>query len=145
MDTESNEVAVLNEYKDPIGIFVTTAFGGSIDDRKYHRDLRTLVVDEVEEESGFKVDFTQIHYHDKVLCKIVVVLYWFGNNRFFFKLSPPSCLGSTQMNQFVHLFSVDVQRQARHSEPTTDNAVEQLSTVLWIDRNDVFGLQDWKV
>ena len=71
-DSQSKQIAVINEYKDPIAQFVTTAFGGSIDDEKYYKDLRILVRDEVEEESGFKITNSQIHYHGKVLCNIIL-------------------------------------------------------------------------
>ena len=66
----------------------------------------------------FKVTFDDIHYHGKVLC-------------------------STQMNQHVHLFSVDVNK-ADQGKPTTDNPVEQQATVKWCSFADIVALEDWK-
>ena len=61
--------AAIHEFKDPIDEFRTTAFGGSIDNEKYHADLRSLVLDEVIEESGFSVKLEDLHYHGKVLVR----------------------------------------------------------------------------
>lgn len=48
------------------------------------------------------------------------------------------------MNQFVHLFSIDVDKKKR-KKPTTDNPVEMLSTVKWLSREEIIHLNDWKV
>lgn len=115
---DERRIGLIHEYKDPIKRFVTTAFGGSIDNEKYHEDLRTLVKDEVIEESGFDVSFESINYHGKVMV-------------------------STQSNQFCHLFSVDVDK-LKQGDRTTTNATELLSAVTWISVKDIQNLEDWK-
>ncbi len=115
---DERRIGLIHEYKDPLGRFVTSAFGGSIDDEKYHNDLRVLVKDEVIEESGFDVEFDSITYHGKVMV-------------------------STQSNQFCHLFSVEVNKLLQ-GEKTTTNAVELLSAVTWVTMKDVRDLEDWK-
>jgi hypothetical protein len=115
---DERRIGLIHEYKDPIKRFVTTAFGGSIDDEKYHSDLRILVKDEVIEESGFDVTFDCISYHGKVMV-------------------------STQSNQFCHLFSVEVDKLTQ-GDRTTNNPTELLSAVEWITMKDVPALEDWK-
>ena len=52
-DSDDKEpFAVINEYKDPLDSFRTTAFGGSIDSERFHADLRVVCREEVIEESG---------------------------------------------------------------------------------------------
>jgi hypothetical protein len=116
--SDERRIGLIHEPKDPIGRFVTTAFGGSIDDEKYHDDLRTLVKDEVLEESGFNVSLDAIKYHNKVMV-------------------------STQSNQFCHLFSVEVDKLSQ-GEKTTTNPTEMLSAVTWITMKEVKDLEDWK-
>lgn len=115
---DERRIGLIHEYKDPIGRFVTTAFGGSIDNEKYHKDLNILVKDEVIEESGFDVSLENINYHGKAMV-------------------------STQSNQFCHLFSVEVDK-LKQGERTTTNATELLSKVTWLTMKDVNELEDWK-
>ena len=115
---DERRIGLIHEYKDPLGRFLTSAFGGSIDDEKYHKDLRVLVKDEVIEESGFDIEFDAIEYHGKVMV-------------------------STQSNQFCHLFSVEVNK-LEQQERTTTNRTELLSKVTWITMRDVPKLEDWK-
>jgi hypothetical protein len=115
---DERRIGLINEYKDPIKRFVTTAFGGSIDNEKYHDDLRTLVKDEVIEESGFDVTLESINYHGKVMV-------------------------STQSNQFCHLFSVEVDK-LQQGDRTTNNPTELLSAVTWITMKEIQELEDWK-
>ena len=115
---DERRIGLINEYKDPIGRFVTTAFGGSIDDVKYHNDLRLLVKDEVMEESGFEIKNENINYYGKVMV-------------------------STQSNQFCHLFAVEVDKLSQQ-ERTTNNPTELLSDVKWISMKEVQHLEDWK-
>ena len=111
-------VGLINEYKNPIDKFLTTAFGGSIDDEKYYDDLRILVIDEVMEEAGFEIGFENINYYGKVFC-------------------------STQMNQFVHLFTVQVDR-SKQIERTTKNPIELKQSIVWMSLKEVSELNDWK-
>ena len=115
---DEKRIGLINEYKDPIGRFALTAFGGSIDDAKYHEDLRLLVKDEVLEESGFRVPISSIKYHGKAFV-------------------------STQSNQFCHLFSVEVDKLSQ-GEKTTTNPSELRDTVQWISMKEVKSLEDWK-
>lgn len=116
--SDERRIGLIHEYKDPLGDFLTTAFGGSIDDEKYHSDLRTLVKDETMEEAGFDVSLENIEYHGKALV-------------------------STQSNQFCHLFSVEVDK-LKQGERTTNNRTELLSAVSWITMPEVAKLEDWK-
>jgi len=115
---DERRIGLIHEYKDPLGDFLTTGFGGSIDDEKYHSDLRILVKDEVIEEAGFDVTFENIEYHGKVMV-------------------------STQSNQFCHLFSVEVDK-LKQGERTTKNPIELKSLVTWITMAELPKLEDWK-
>jgi 8-oxo-dGTP pyrophosphatase MutT (NUDIX family) len=116
--SDERRVGLINEYKDPIDKFMVTAFGGSIDNEKYHTDLRLLVKDEVMEEAGFEVSVNEIDYYGKVLV-------------------------STQMNQFCHLFSVRVDK-TKQKERTTTNPTEMLSNVQWLTLPELKQTEDWK-
>jgi hypothetical protein len=116
--SDERRIGLIHEYKDAIGRFLVSAFGGSIDDEKYHNDLRALVKDEVIEESGFTVENKAIEYHGKVLV-------------------------STQSNQFCHLFSVEVDK-LKQGERTTTNPAELKDSVTWVTMKDVKDLEDWK-
>lgn len=116
--SDERRIGLIHEWKDPLGRFLTSAFGGSIDDEKYHADLRTLVKDEVIEESGFDVALDAIGYHGKVMV-------------------------STQSNQFCHLFSVEVNKLLQ-GDKTTTNPTELMSAVSWVTMKDVKDLEDWK-
>jgi hypothetical protein len=116
--SDERRIGLIHEWKDPIGNFLTTAFGGSIDDEKYHNDLRLLVKDEVMEEAGFDVQFSAIKHHGSVMV-------------------------STQSNQFCHLFSVEVDKM-QQGERTTTNPTELRSAVSWLTMMDIAKLEDWK-
>lgn len=115
---DAQPVGVIHEYKDPFDQFMTTAFGGSIDQQKYRNDLELLVRTEVAEESGFRVQNEDIQYLGKVLC-------------------------STQMNQFVHLFCVYVDK-TKQQPRTTTNKVELQAKMVWLSPRQVMDLADWK-
>ena len=109
---------VVKEWKDPIDQFVTTAFGGSIDQPKFKEDLELLVHEEVLEESGFDISKEDIWYVGKVLC-------------------------STQMNQFVHLFVVRVDKTTQ-GKKTTTNPTELRAEIVWLTGKQLAKLEDWK-
>ena len=115
---DHKRIGVVREYKSPIGIPLITAFGGSIDDEKYHENLYTLVIDEVLEESGFRVSEKDIVYYGKVYV-------------------------STQMNQYCHLFAVSVDKFVQGLR-TTENPLELQSVIEWLTLPEVFKLEDWK-
>ena len=106
---------LITEFKDPIDKFLTTGFGGSMD-----KDVSKiqLVKEEVIEESGFDVEEKDIHYVGRVLC-------------------------STQMNQFVYLYYVDVDK-SKQGEKTTDNPSEKKAKIVWVNKEIILKLLDWK-
>lgn len=116
--SDPKRIGIIYEYKNPINKFMETAFGGSIDTDKYNNDLRELVKLETLEEAGFDVGIDDILYHGKVFC-------------------------STQMNQFVHLFSVRVDKN-KQQKKTTTNPTEKNASVRWIEADKVMNLEDWK-
>jgi len=116
--SDERRIGLIHEYKDPIGSFLTTAFGGSIDDEKYHKNLKLLVKDEAMEEAGFDINFSQIQYHGKTMV-------------------------STQSNQFCHLFSIEVNKMDQ-GDRTTTNPTELKSAVSWLSMPEIKDLEDWK-
>jgi len=116
--SDEKRIGLIHEYKDPIGSFLTTAFGGSIDDEKYHQNLKTLVKDEALEEAGFDVKLSQIQYHGKTMV-------------------------STQSNQFCHLFSIEVNKMDQ-GDRTTTNPTELKSAVSWLTMPEIKDVKDWK-
>lgn len=115
---DTKRIGLLKEYKHPVNKAIVGAFGGSIDDEKYHEDLRTLIQDEAMEEAGFKVELEQISYYGKFIV-------------------------STQMNQFCHLFGISVDKTLQ-GEKTTTNPEELSSEVVWVEIPDITELEDWK-
>lgn len=115
---DKTSCGVIQEWKDPIEKFITTAFGGSIDKDEYKNDLELLVQDEVREESGFEVPTEDIWYVGKVFC-------------------------STQMNQFVHLFIVRVDKE-KQGPKTTTNPTEMKAEIVWLAPKQLAKLEDWK-
>lgn len=115
---DKEPIGVIQEWKDPIEQFITTAFGGSIDEKEFKNDLELLVKTEVQEESGFIVSEEDIWYVGKVLC-------------------------STQMNQFVHLFIVRVDKSSQGPKTTT-NPTEMNAEVVWLAPKQLTKLEDWK-
>jgi len=116
---DERRIGIVNEVKPPLNNKkIQTAFGGSIDQPHYKDDLRVLVKDEVLEEAGFDIKVDDVEFVGKVLC-------------------------STQMNQFVYLFAVHVDK-SKQGEKTTDNPMEMESSVAWIETSKLFSLEDWK-
>ncbi len=67
------------------------------------------------EESGYQAE--DIHYYGKLFV-------------------------STQMNQFCHMYLVDVSTLFKGK--TTDNPTEQLASVEWMRREEALKIPDWK-
>ena len=109
-------IGVLNEPKPPIGddVFLTTAFGGSLDKPI---SLNKIVQEEVKEEAGYTVPLSTITYLNKVFV-------------------------STQMNQFCHLYAVDVTNYLLGTRNLEEHESE--SSVKWIGPEALLNLQDWK-
>ena len=116
--SDERRIGVIHEKKPPIDRYITSAFGGSIDKEHYKEDLRVLVQDEVLEESGFTVDLDSIEPLGRVFC-------------------------STQMDQFVYLFAVRVNKTEQGTKTTTDT-VELGASVTWFPTTEVFEMEDWK-
>ena len=104
-----------NEYKPPNDLFLSGAFGGSIDKNKKKEEI---VIDECKEEAGFTVSFDNVKYVGKVMV-------------------------STQMNQFCYLYLVEVNKEDQ-GEKMPENEVEAMSTTSWLPIKDIFKLNDWK-
>lgn len=116
--TDEKKIGLLKEMKFPVEESIVGAFGGSIDDEKYHDDLYSLVIDEALEEAGFIVDKDDITYYGKYFV-------------------------STQMNQFCHLFGVTVDK-FKQGLRTTTNPHELESFITWVSVPEVLQLKDWK-
>ena len=112
-DFNTGRVGLIKEFKPPIDQFLTTAFGGSLD-----KDipLEAIVREEVAEEAGY-VDVCVTH-----LGKSFV---------------------STQMNQFCHLYIVDV-THATKQEPNPQSELEKIASVKWVYPSEVVNGECWK-
>jgi len=112
-----HKYGLIHEGKPPLGenVYMTTAFGGSLDSDKSPLDT---TIAEVAEEAGYIVDASQITALGNVLV-------------------------STQMNQMCHLFLVDVTDVALTGRTTTDPS-ELLAKVVWCKKKVVRNLPDWK-
>lgn len=116
-DINSDSFLLNKEFKPPINSFLLGAFGGSLDKDKTHSEI---VIGEVKEEAGFVVSEENVHYVGKVMV-------------------------STQMNQFCHLFLVEVNRN-RQQEREPENAIEAMAETEWMEWEDerLAEMEDWK-
>jgi len=113
-DTE--EFGLIHEKKPPLGddVYLTTAFGGSLDSDK---SPLGICIQEVAEEAGYVVDETQVY----ALGRLFV---------------------STQMNQYCHLFLVDITNAITCERELSDSEVG--SEVIWCNIHSPQLLEDWK-
>jgi len=116
-DNGSEQFLLNKEYKPPVDEFILGAFGGSLDKDKNPEEI---VIAEVKEEAGFVVTSEQVHYVGEVMV-------------------------STQMNQFCHLYLVEVDKEEQ-DEREPENAVEAMATTEWVQwsLNNLSKLRDWK-
>lgn len=114
-DEDSEQFLVNSEYKPPIDKFVTGAFGGSIDK---NLSLIQIVVNECEEEAGFKVKPSDVKFVGKMLV-------------------------STQMNQYCYLYLVLVDKNNQGNRKP-ENKIEAMAKTEWIRYSDANDLEDWK-
>ena len=109
-------------------VMMTTAFGGSCDDKSLTPAQICRI--EVVEESGYEVSGNKIHCIGKTLV-------------------------SSQMSQMCHLFVVDVRgiektKEAEYESPVSAMQAEKDinefmgNSVEWMDDEDVFENMDWK-
>ena len=104
------------EFTPPTGYFMERAFGGSLD--KDGKEPIDIVMEEVEEEAGYKVSKEDIEYVGK-------------------------CFVSTQMNQTCFLYLVFVSDEQK-TERKPENGMEKMATPIWRNNNWIFEGQDWK-
>jgi len=96
-------------------VFLTTAFGGSIDCDNLN--YTEICQKEVKEESGYSVKLDDIYYVGRVLV-------------------------STQMNQICYLYFVDVSNYKQGEKELEPGEIG--SEIRWFNRDEVFELMDWK-
>jgi len=114
-DEHTYKFLLNKEYTPPTDEFLVRAFGGSLDKEK---DLVEIVIDEVKEEAGYTVDKDRVEFLDKIFV-------------------------STQMNQYCHLFIVNV----TNLKPTgrqPENKIEAMADIVWLDRDEIESGSDWK-
>ena len=115
---EKLEQFLLNkESKPPVDQFILGAFGGSMDKDKSPMEI---VIAEAKEEAGFVVTEEDVHSLGKVLV-------------------------SSQMNQFCHLFLVEVDKD-NQAEREPENALEAMAETVWVQWQDSLfaNLEEWK-
>lgn len=130
---DTKRYGLIMEYKPPIDRFLITAFGGSLDkDTRVNHDLfilkysigldylKEIVREETKEEAGYSVHSEQILLVGSYFC-------------------------STQMNQHVHLFVVEV-NDSQFTGRKPENEMEEAASVIWLTMDDVLDspLKDWK-
>jgi 8-oxo-dGTP pyrophosphatase MutT (NUDIX family) len=124
-DKNNGMYGLINEYKPPVNEFLTTAFGGSIDKElnpfsDVLMRLKEIVKEETQEEAGYTVDRDQIVWVGSYFC-------------------------STQMNQYVHLFVVELNKE-QFTGRKPENEMEEVASVIWFTYDEVLDLplRDWK-
>ena len=114
-DENSEQFLINCEYKPPTNQFIDGAFGGSLDKNV---DKIQIVLDEIREEAGFDIDKEYVYFLGKVFV-------------------------STQMNQYCHLYIIEVDRN-KQLERKPENLVEAMAKTKWIGWDDIGKLEDWK-
>jgi 8-oxo-dGTP pyrophosphatase MutT (NUDIX family) len=114
-DENAKQFLLNFEMKPPLGQFLVTAFGGSIDSNK---SLLQIVAGELKEEAGYDAAYNKIKYLGKMFV-------------------------STQMNQFCYLYLVLVDKN-KQGEREPENEIEKMSSTLWLNLKDIYELEDWK-
>lgn len=99
---------LINEFKPPVGKFLITAFGGSLDKDK---TIEEIVHEEVQEEAGYQD--AKIEHQGM-------------------------CFVSTQMNQFCHLFMVDV-TDAIKCDRTFISPMDEKTNVVWQTQQQILS------
>ena len=114
-DKKSKKFLINNEANPPLGNFLLRAFGGSLDKDV---DKEQIVKEEVLEEAGYDVDFSDI----KLVGRSFV---------------------STQMNQYCYLYLVFVTEKNK-CDRKPENATEALAEPRWISEKEIYSEDDWK-
>lgn len=113
--TEGRTFGLVKEYKPPIEQWMETAFGGSIDKEI---PVDEILMEEVVEEAGYEVGAADIYNLGKVFV-------------------------STQMNQFCHLYLVDVTNKEFVGR-RPENESEAMCEVVWKSPDEIINGPDWK-
>lgn len=108
-------LGLIQEYKSPLGKDLITAFGGTLDK---NISIKNIVLEEVQEESGYVVDLSRIHLIGKRYV-------------------------STQMNQYCYLFLVDV-TDLKPGPRNPQDELEEQAKVVWLDLNKILKGPCWK-
>jgi len=114
-DRNTKKFLLNNEFKPPVDKFICSAFGGSLDNSNVPYQV---VISEVQEEAGFEVGVKDIYFLGRSFV-------------------------STQMNQYCYLYIVFVDKN-NESEKHPENDIEAMATTLWMKKEEVFELEDWK-
>lgn len=114
-DKNIRKFLINEELKLPVGKFIKGSFGGSFDKDK---GPKQIVIDECEEEAGFKVTAHDVEYVGKVFV-------------------------STQMNQYCYLYLVNIV-QNKQEERKPENKIEALAKLYWVELDEIYELEDWK-
>jgi hypothetical protein len=114
-DLDSKKFLLNREFTPPVGEFMIRAFGGSIDKAKENIDI---VIDEVHEEVGYKVDSSDI--------------FCLG-----------SCFVSTQMNQNCYLYLVTVCDKKKIGRKP-ENQMEEMASLVSLTSEEIIKNNDWK-
>lgn len=112
---KKRKYGLIKEFKPPVELNITTAFGGSIDKSLFYS---SIVKEETLEEAGYDVSMDRIHHVGTTFV-------------------------STQSNQFCHLYLVDVTDIPEGKRTTTD-PVELSAEVKWLSKKDIRRGDDWK-
>ena len=122
-DKSINKFCAINERKPPLDarfdkeVFLTTAFGGSLDSET--ADETDIVVAECREEAGYRVTREDV-------------------------ISLGQVMVSTQSNQMAHLFVVLVDKEdVGDTDP--ENEMEAQATTVWFEEIESINFQDWKI
>ena len=114
-DQNNKKFIINNECTPPIGKMLKRAFGGSLDKVT---DKEKIVKAEVEEEVGYNVLSSNIHYVGKSFV-------------------------STQMNQFCYLYLVFVTDKNK-TERKPENESEAISHPIYVSEDEIEEGDDWK-
>lgn len=114
-DKTTGKFLLNKEYTPPTDEFLVRAFGGSLDKDK---PLIDIVREEVKEEVGYEVSNDMIRYLGSLFV-------------------------STQMNQYCHLFLVDI-TSAKQTGREPENKIEAMAETLWKDDFEIVDGSDWK-
>lgn len=113
INRNTGKVGLIREFKPPINEYLVTAFGGSLDKPVSHEQI---IREEVAEEAGY----TGVH------------LSYAGQSYV-----------STQMNQWCHLYLVDV-THCKQGKANPQTELEKLASIVWLYPEEIKRGDCWK-